>query len=283
MKDSIKRVIKKGIVALFLVTMTGLNAQEIEKMGDNFSLEGALELFRESESLEDFEKKLNNESNDVNNLDLNEDGDIDFISVTDYMEGELHAIVLQVAVSEKEEQDIAVIEIEKTGKKDAVLQIVGDESLYGDEYYVEPFETQGSEHSKGGPSLMEEEVRLVVNVWYWPSVQFIYRPAYRPYVSPYRWRNYPRWWKPRRVVAFNIFRPRTIRFKRNYRVTPTLRVVKTHRVYTPKRRSSKVVVSRSVTVRNSKGKTTVTKTTKVKKNGNKKVVTRKKTVKKKRN
>ena len=47
--------------------------------GDNFSLEAAIELFKKSTSPEDFEKRLNTENNDVNNLDLNEDGEIDYI------------------------------------------------------------------------------------------------------------------------------------------------------------------------------------------------------------
>ncbi|MCB0577211.1 MAG: hypothetical protein KDC61_21810, partial [Saprospiraceae bacterium] len=79
--------------------------------GDNFSLEGAMDLFKQASSLEDFEKMLNTEDNNVNNLDLNEDGEIDYIREMDNMEGDVHAIVLQVPVSEKESQDIAVIEI----------------------------------------------------------------------------------------------------------------------------------------------------------------------------
>ena len=47
--------------------------------GDHFSLEGALELFKKSDSPEDFEKMLNKETNFVNNLDLNEDEEIDYI------------------------------------------------------------------------------------------------------------------------------------------------------------------------------------------------------------
>ena len=35
-------------------------------------------MFKESESIEDFEQALNSESNGVNNLDLDGDGEIDF-------------------------------------------------------------------------------------------------------------------------------------------------------------------------------------------------------------
>ncbi len=38
--------------------------------GDYFSLEGAVELFKESRSINDFERKINSKENWVNNLDL---------------------------------------------------------------------------------------------------------------------------------------------------------------------------------------------------------------------
>ena len=119
-----------------------LNAQEVEAdstglPGDHFSLEGALELFKKAESPEAFEKLLNDADNYVNNLDLNEDGEVDYIRVEDRMEGDVHAIVLQVPVSESESQDVAVIEIEKTGAEEAILQILGDEDVFGETRIVE--------------------------------------------------------------------------------------------------------------------------------------------------
>src|ERR1044071_10446998 len=106
--------------------------------GDNFSLQGALQMFQKASSIEEFEKLINTEDNHVNNLDLNGDGDIDYVKVIDKSEKDVHAFVLQVPVSENENQDIAVIELEKTGDTTAVLQIVGDEDIYGEEVIVEP-------------------------------------------------------------------------------------------------------------------------------------------------
>ncbi|MBK8564756.1 MAG: hypothetical protein IPN76_15830 [Saprospiraceae bacterium] len=62
-------------------------------------MEGA-RTFKKAASPEDFEKLLNFESNNVNNLDLNDDGEIDFVKVIDNMEEEVHALVLQVAINE---------------------------------------------------------------------------------------------------------------------------------------------------------------------------------------
>ncbi|HNR16687.1 MAG TPA: hypothetical protein PKG90_08495, partial [Chitinophagaceae bacterium] len=106
--------------------------------GDNFDLQGALQMFQKATSPEDFEKLINSQDNNVNNLDLNGDGETDYIKVIDKMDGDVHAFVLQVPVSEKENQDIAVIELEKTGDTTAILQIIGDEDIYGEQVIVEP-------------------------------------------------------------------------------------------------------------------------------------------------
>jgi hypothetical protein len=93
--------------------------------GDNFSLRGALEMFKKAESPEAFEKLINTQDNDVNNIDLDGDGEVDYVKVIDQSAENAHAFVLRIAVSETENQDIAVIELEQTGDTIAVLQIVG--------------------------------------------------------------------------------------------------------------------------------------------------------------
>ena len=212
-----------------------------ENLSDQFSLEGALTVFKDSKDLEDFEKRLNQEDNYVNNLDINEDGEIDYIRVEDHMEGNVHAIIIQAAIGEKDAHDIAVIEIEKTGEESAQLQIVGDEDIYGEDYIIEPFEEEASSGGKGGPSANYEVVRVVVNVWFWSPIRVIYRPSYRPYISPYYWGYYPRYWKPWRPLGWSIYSGRRAHFKVNFRVTPVRRVVSARRIYTPVRRSSTVV------------------------------------------
>lgn len=106
----------RGMVILFflLVGETAYAQQFKEEVpGDNFSLQGALELFKKSASPEEFERMLNSPQAEVNNLDLNGDGDIDYIRVIDRNEGNVHAFILQAVISERESQDVAVIELEK--------------------------------------------------------------------------------------------------------------------------------------------------------------------------
>ncbi len=84
---------KLSILAFLLLSFTlsgiSLNAQNPSTEdstglpGDNFSLEGALTMFQKASSPEEFEKMLNTENNHVNNLDLNGDGQIDYVRVID--------------------------------------------------------------------------------------------------------------------------------------------------------------------------------------------------------
>lgn len=285
-----KRIINFCLTLSLIAIFNQVNAQNElpRQLGDDFSLEGTLDVFKNSESLEEFEKQLNKQDTDVNNLDLNEDGDVDYIRVEEHMEGNIHAIILQALISEKESQDIAVIEIEKTGEESATLQIVGDNYLYGDNYFVEPFEEVATSTGKGGPSADYFVTRIIVNVWLWPSVRHIYRPNYVVYRSPFRWRVYPRVWRPWRPLGWTAYNSRKVRFNRYYRPVKTHRVVRARKIYTPNRRTSNVVVTRSKTTtnvrKNRNGNTVVTKsktTKKVKQNNTNKpnVTKRKNTIK----
>ena len=250
--------------------------------GDNFDLQGALQLFQNAASPEDFEKAINTEGNHVNNLDLDGDGDIDYVRVIGKMEKEVHVFVLQVAASATENQDIAVIELEKTGNETAVIQIVGDEDIYGEQVIVEPDGggNDGSFYSNNNSNLSGPNVNydvnisgIVVNVWLWPSVRFVYTPFYKPWHSPWKWNYYPGWWKPWRPFGWSVWHPFRSNYHRNFVVVRTHRVVNAHRIYTPFRSSSVVVRNRhSASVNNfrvTRSRTSVTgprgKTTTVKK------------------
>lgn len=262
-----KTILNSLFFAIGLLFYTNASAQEpgvdsIGLPGDNFSLQGALQLFKDASSPEEFEKLLNKESNHVNNLDLNEDGDIDYVRVIDQTDQDAHAFVLQVPVSESESQDIAVIELEKTGESSAIIQIIGDEEIYGEQVIVEPTEDENSNGGKGGfneANFSTGADAIVVNVWLWPSVRFVYAPAYRPWVSPWRWRHYPAWWRPWRPLRWHVWHPYHRSHHRSFVVVHTHRVTRAHRVYTPVRTSSITVRKRhSTAVGNFKVKRTTT-------------------------
>lgn len=266
MKNLSKNLILASLALLFSINVVqAQNAESSELPGEDLSLEGALELFKKADSPEAFEKMLNEEGSNVNNLDLNDDGEIDYVRVIDNMDNDAHAIVLQVPISEDESQDIAVIEIEKTGKDEAVLQIIGDEDVYGEETIVEPFEAEAKESGKNGPYVMVE--RIVVNVWGWPAVRFVYAPAYRVWVSPWRWRTYPAYWHPWRPRPFAVWHPLVVVHRPHYHVVTTHRVVRAHAVYAPHRIGSKTVHKRTTVVKTRKGTVKKSTTTVRGKNG----------------
>ena len=226
--------------------------------GDNFSLQGALEMFKKATSPEEFEKLLNEPDNHVNNLDLNGDGDVDYIRVVGTVKGDAHVFVLQVPVAEKESQDIAVIELEKTGNENAVLQIVGDGDIFGEMTIVEPdgggkdddeVEVESDDSPRGphaglASAMILASPRIVVNVWPWPIVRFVYAPGYRAWVSPWRWRVYPAWWRPWHPLAWRVFHPFRVRHHAGFAVVRTHRVVGAHRIYAPGRVTSATVRAR---------------------------------------
>ncbi|MFL5762961.1 MAG: hypothetical protein ACJ77K_03395 [Bacteroidia bacterium] len=220
------------------ISISGNEPDSLGLPGDNLDLQGVLELFKKSASPEEFEKALNTPDNQVNNLDLNNDDKTDYIRVVDHFENGAHALVLQVPVNESEAQDVAVIEIEKTGDETADAQIVGDEDFYGKDYIIEA----GEGTPPPPPSMAANRSVVIVNVWAWPCVRFVYAPAYVIWISPWHWHYYPVWWTPWEPVLWHVHHMRVIRYHHPYwhRVY-THRVVKAHSVYAPHRTVSATV------------------------------------------
>ena len=144
-------------------------------LGSNLNLQAVAELFRTSKDLEEFEQRLNDKDEGVNNLDLNEDGKTDYLRVVDHAEKNTHVIVLQAVVGKDQFQDVASIDVVQDGDK-VSLQIVGDEDIYGTDYYIEPEE--------------QEEVKN------YPAVKVMFVVGYTPYYSPYYWGYYPPYYRP---------------------------------------------------------------------------------------
>src|ERR1700757_4054105 len=134
------------ILSLFIlisISATGFAQSPKDSLGlpgDNLDLAAVLNIFKESTSTEDFEKKLNAADTKINNLDLNHDGQVDYIRVIESGNDKNRELVLQVPVSKSESQDVAVIQLEKKDNNLAHVQIVGDETLYGKNYIIEPQE-----------------------------------------------------------------------------------------------------------------------------------------------
>ena len=232
-------ILSRMLVMFFLMTgwITAQAQSQMEVPGDNFSLEGALEMFKKSSTPEEFEKLLNNPDTKVNNLDLNGDGYIDYIRVIDRNEGNVHAFILQAVISDRQSQDVAVITLEKLANGKAVLQIIGDEDIYGVETIIEP--TREVQTYAGTTSS-----RFVVNVWAWPFVQYVYSPYYVGWVSPWGWNYRPYWWYSWRPVAYYDYYPYWHAYRPYYSVCYTHRIVYAEHIYRPYRTTSVIVYNR---------------------------------------
>jgi hypothetical protein len=182
---------------------------------EGLDLYAVSELFKETSNLEEFEEALNNPNFGINNLDLDGNGQVDFIRVVEEIVNGTHIIVLQAAIWEDEFQDVATIEVEYTGK-DYNMHVQGNEVIYGANYYIAPSH---------------------VHINTWPIINWIYRPVYRPYHSAYYWGNYPGWWKSHRPLHRNVYHGRTVKYtqRNTFVVTRTARVKNVTRVkYKPR-------------------------------------------------
>ncbi len=236
-------------ILLFLLAGYGLvSAQEevtivapASEAAEGLDLKAVSELFKDSENLEAFEKALNDPEVGINNLDLDENGEVDFIRVVEEVVDDTHVIMLQVPLAENEFQDVATIEIEKSDDDNYNMQVHGNEVIYGVDYYVAP---------------------VNVHVHMWPIIPWIYRPVYRPYRSTFYFGVYPHWWRSYHPVRVNVYRSRTVHVTRRstFTVTRSTRVKSVTKVNYKPRSSTRVVKKTKVTKTNtSKGKTTTVK------------------------
>lgn len=180
--------------------------------GDNLDLYAVLDLFQKSKTIEAFEKSLNEEKTGINNLDLNLDKKIDFIKVVTRKEGDSYSFTLRVDVSKTDSQDVAVILVNRDKNKKVTIQCMGDPDLYGKDYVIEPKGQSSVTANPGyaGKDPVTQDVpassQTTVVVQQAPIVQYVYSPAYVPYVSPYYYGFYPPFFAFATTVAIGIYR-----------------------------------------------------------------------------
>jgi hypothetical protein len=216
------------VIVILLCSISNINAQTafsnetvgvLQDRGANFNLKGALTLFEQAKSVRQFEKMINNQNNTVNNLDLNNDGNTDYIIVNDKKDDHGHTLVLSTALSADKSQDIATIKITKLGDNIANVQIKGDTALYPSNVFSESVDDNGGITTADnnqvdlGTSSKDQYNQTTINVWGWPIVQYMYSPIYSVYTSPYYWNYQPHWYRPWRPIAYHTFYSRYQRYR----------------------------------------------------------------------
>jgi len=148
-------------------TRTIVNAMNSE-ISDNLDLRVVASLFGDSRNLEDFERRLNDPKLQISNLDLNNDGRVDFLRVIEAVEKRTHIIIIQSVLNRDLYQDVATIEVEKTWNNNVRIQVIGNSYFYGANYIYEPVYCYNP----------------IIYTDFWMS-------NYRPYYSNWCWNYYP--------------------------------------------------------------------------------------------
>ena len=160
------------------ITVTATNSD----ISANLDLKVVAKLFGEAKDLEDFEKKLNDPQQALVNLDLNGDGDVDYIRVIETNNGNKHLIVLQAVLAKDIYQDVASIYVEKDEAENISVQVIGDEYIYGTNYVIEPVYIY----------------RPVIYDWFWG-------PYWTCWNSPWYWGYWPGWWRPYACIGYHDY------------------------------------------------------------------------------
>ena len=140
-------------------------------ISEGLDLKVVAKLFAEAENLEQFEMMLNNPDSAFCNLDLNGDGQVDYLRVVETGEGNKRLIVLQAVLAKDIYQDVASIYVEKDENNEVSVQVIGDEYVYGQNYVIEPVYIY----------------RPVIYDWFWSDLWYAWH-------SPWYWGYYPGWW-----------------------------------------------------------------------------------------
>ena len=141
----------------------------VQSAADGLDLKAVTDLATKSNSAEAFEKSLNTPNNKINNLDLNEDDKVDYIKVTEIVEGDQRAFSLTTEVTKGEEQELCTIQFEKDPDgKSANVQTHGNSQIYGNNHYY---------HHRTGIG----EILLWSYLW----------NSHSPYYSRWGWNRYP--------------------------------------------------------------------------------------------
>jgi len=156
---------------------------------DNFDLERVGDLVERSRGPEEFERYLN-EPGGINNLDLNGDGNVDYISVREFDDRDANerGLSLYSRFGPDLIQEIATLIFYRDEPRypGARILLRGDDGLYGDNAY---YETNWLDRAL-------------------PMANSLFSDRRDNYRSPYYYDNYPSWYAPYEVIETPVYRTR---------------------------------------------------------------------------
>lgn len=151
-------------------------------ISDNLDLEAVAYLFGEAKNLEEFERMLNDPEKRISNLDLNNDGYIDYLRVIEVKNDGVFIVTIQAVLGQDLYQDVATIDVEMQKKKKVYVQVVGNPYIYGTNYIIEPVYVH----------------RPLIYDFFW-------YPRHAVWYSPYYWSYYPVYYSYRKPHAVHVY------------------------------------------------------------------------------
>lgn len=183
-------LLSSNLIAQESVTVTA-NSEDI---ANNLDLNLVASLFGLATNVEEFETLLNNPDSTFSNLDLNGDGQVDYLRVVESSDGNRRLVIIQAVLAQDIFQDVASIYLEKDESTNEVsAQVIGDQFIYGDNYVIIPVYLR----------------RPVIYSWLWSSI-------YVPYCSPWCWGYYPFYWRHWHCLAYHDYWRRCYRWHHHH-------------------------------------------------------------------
>lgn len=157
---------------------------------DNFDLQRVGPILQRSRNVEEFERYLNDDDG-INNLDLNGDGYVDYISVDEFDYGDdrdERGLSLFTRFGPDLVQEIGRVLFyrDRPDYPGSRVLLYGNEQIYGDNYYYET-------------NWLDRTVNIV---------SYLFGDRGDRYRSPYYYDNYPGWYDPYYVVETPVYRSR---------------------------------------------------------------------------
>jgi len=102
---------------------------------DGLDLKAVTALLKEVETPEKLEERINSGSPRICNLDLNEDGKVDYVKVQEYEKDGVKGFSLSAELGPDDVQELATIEIQKDASGNTRVQTHGNSHVYGNNHY----------------------------------------------------------------------------------------------------------------------------------------------------
>lgn len=177
----------------------GSTVTVIEKkadLGQSLDLRAVGDLAKGSRDAEDLERKLN-QPGGINNLDLDQTGQVNYINVTEFSRADGKGFDLTTRLKDGTTINLASIQISSVDGRTASVAVSGNQQYYGDHYYESHFPL----------------TELLIYSW-------LFAPHVVYYHQPYGWGAYPGYYHSYTPVSRNVYTTRTVTQPSSFKATP---------------------------------------------------------------